>query len=87
MTSEKIAQVLLLERTKQNMSIETLSEKSGVSSGAISMFERQVRTNIGIDYLLAWISALGLTPGDVFAAGSSDEINRKLDMILDKLNQ
>ena len=85
MTSEKIAEILLLERTKQNMSIETLSEKSGVSSRAISMFERQFRTNIGIDYLLAWISALGLTTSDVFGISDSDEVITKLDMILDKL--
>lgn len=85
MTSEKIAEILLLERTKQNISIERLSEKSGVSSGAISMFERQVRTNIGIDYLLAWISALGLSTSDVFGNADNDIINHKLDLILDKL--
>lgn len=85
MTSEKIAEILLLERTKQNMSIETLSEKSGVSSGAISMFERQFRTNIDIDYLFSWISALGLTTSDVFGISDSDEVITKLDMILDKL--
>jgi len=85
MTTEKIAEILRLERIKQNMSIEALSELSGVSIGAISMFERQVRTNIGIDYLLAWISALGLSTSNIFGSSDSDVINSKLDMILKKL--
>lgn len=85
MNIEKIAETLRLERTKQGMSIETLSEKSGVSSGAISMFERQVRTNIGIEYLLAWISALGLSTSDIFGSTDNDIINAKLDKILHKL--
>lgn len=81
-TSKQIAKKLRTERLNQQMSIETLSEKSGLSIGAISMFERQARTNIGLDNLLMWIHALNITPADVFGSSDLEQINQKLDVII-----
>lgn len=81
-TSKQIAKKLRTERLNQQMSIETLSEKSGLSVGVISMFERQARTNIGLDNLLTWIHALKITPAEVFGSSDLEQINQKLDVII-----
>lgn len=81
-TSKIIAQKLRTARVNKQISIERLSEISGLSVGAISMFERQAKTNIGLDNLLAWINALDLEASDIFGTTDLDDLNRKLDIII-----
>ena len=47
-------------------------------------FERQARTNIGLDNLLMWIHALKITPADVFGSSDLEQINQKLDVIINQ---
>lgn len=82
LTSDEIARKLRTARLEKKISVEELSEKSGLSVGAISMFERRVRTNIGLDNLLSLITSLELSPSDVFGNSSLDVINQKLDTII-----
>ncbi|WP_273715111.1 helix-turn-helix domain-containing protein [Leuconostoc mesenteroides] len=81
-TTTKISQKLRTARVNKQISIERLSEISGLSVGAISMFERQAKTNIGLDNLLAWINALELEASEIFGSTDLDDVNRKLDIII-----
>ncbi|MBD9364841.1 hypothetical protein IAP91_05210 [Leuconostoc mesenteroides] len=46
------------------------------------MFERRVRTNIGLDSLLLLINAVEISPSDIFGNSTLDETNQKLDTII-----
>lgn len=68
----EIAVRIKRERKRQGLTIEQLAEKADISIPTLSRIERGIAGSYGIDKLDAIVTALDMTPNDLFGEPSND---------------